>query len=257
MVDPGSTFAPILPRTLDAGAGFDQLYDALPGRGIRARGLVGTAAAGGEILRARHHQLLGREAREHFVAGLGHDDFFLDSRRAPSTVFRRPERFEREHQAGLSFRRNVRAKPKRLITRLLPDREPDSVAELQRERRPLHPGNPNSCALGQTAATSAVRSARPDQFNRGVQIVAAAAIGIIESVRPVADGERSVVTRSVPHVGMENVEINGIARAAARGPKIHADAGCSARRKWRSRLPRIPSQVVEHLAGDPDGLNFR
>ena len=51
---------------------------------------------------ARDEQLFRREARDDFVAGFGHDDFFLDARRAPA-VLRGPERLERKDHSGLDL----------------------------------------------------------------------------------------------------------------------------------------------------------
>ena len=137
-------------------------------------------AVHGEIVRARHQQLLGREARDHFVAGFGDHDFFLDARRAPA-VLRGPESFEREHHAGLDlvgmFQRNQPADH-----RLLPDRQADAVAELQREGR-FFIGEAELLRLGPHRGDFAGGAARTDQRDGRIQIIAAALVGVDQRVR--------------------------------------------------------------------------
>src|SRR5208282_5345268 len=80
---------------------------------------------------ARDQQFLGREARDDFVAGLGDDDFFLDTRGAPA-ISRGPESFQRKHHSWLDFA-GVIERHETADYRLLPDGEADAVTVLQRE----------------------------------------------------------------------------------------------------------------------------
>src|SRR5882762_1838430 len=148
----------------------------------------------GHIGRARHKKFFGREACDDFVAGFSDYNFLLDARGAP-TVARRPECFECEHHARLDLVRMLeRHEP--TDYRLLPDRETDSVAVLQRERRffiweaellRLWPyrGDFSRCASG------------TNQRNRRVQILAAAFVGVDHRTRRVANREATVVARAV------------------------------------------------------------
>ena len=127
------------------------------------------------ILRARDQQLFGREARDHFVAGFRDHDFFFDARRAPA-VLRRPERFEREHHAGLDFMR-VLQRNQPADHRLFPNREADAVAELQREGR-FFVGKSELLRLGPNRGDLRRRAAGPHQRDGRVQIIAAARVGV-------------------------------------------------------------------------------
>ena len=140
----------------------------------------------GEVVRARDQQLLGREARDHFVARFRDDDLFLDARRAPA-VGGRPECFQREHHARLEFVRVIQ-RDQPADHRLFPDRQPDPVAELQRERR-LFVREAELLRLRPHRGHLRGSAARPDQFDGGVEIFAAALVGVDHRVRRVADGE--------------------------------------------------------------------
>ena len=77
-------------------------------------------------------------------------------------------------------------------------------------------GKPNSWAFGHTETTSAVVTPGPDHLDRGVEVVAAALVGVDERARRAADRERAVVAGAVAHVAVQDVEVGRVARAAAR-----------------------------------------
>src|SRR5919204_222616 len=76
-----------------------------------------------------------REAGDHLAAVGRHHELLLDPRRRPA-VGGRPEGLEREHHPLLD-RLGMVERHEPADDRLLPDREADAVAELQRERRLL------------------------------------------------------------------------------------------------------------------------
>src|SRR5216683_1801840 len=84
----------------------------------------------GHVRRAGNEKFFRWKTRDHFVAGLSDDNFFLDARRTPA-VLGRPERLEREHHPRLDFMRMLeRHQP--ADHRLFPDRQANPVAKLQR-----------------------------------------------------------------------------------------------------------------------------
>src|ERR671922_540766 len=91
--------------------------------------------ADGEVRLAGDEEVLGREARDDLTAVLRHDELLLDPRRRPA-VARWPERLEREDHA-LADLLGMVERDEPAEDRLLPDRQPDAVPELQGERRLL------------------------------------------------------------------------------------------------------------------------
>src|SRR5215472_12553813 len=82
-------------------AGFDHVLHVLAGLGFAlARG--GKRTVDREVVSSRYEQFFGREARDDFVARGRDDNFFFNSRSAP-TVGGGPERLECEHHAGLDL----------------------------------------------------------------------------------------------------------------------------------------------------------
>ncbi len=112
------------------------------------------------------------------------DDLFFDARGAPA-IGRRPERFEREHHARLDlvrmFERNQAADH-----RLFPDGQPDAVAVLQREGS-FFIGEAELLRLGPHRGDFRGGAAGPDQLDGGIEIFAAALVGIDHGVRCIAD----------------------------------------------------------------------
>ena len=135
--------------------------------------------------------------------------------------------------------------------RLLPDRQADAVAELQRERRflvreaeVLRPGPHRRDLRGRAAGTN--------QLDRRVEIVAAPLVRVDERVRREVDREAAVVARAVTHVRVQDVVIHGIAwtqhairedvrmrTAPLAGNRVHA-------------FDVLGSEVVQDLAHEPD-----
>src|SRR5207244_3836926 len=93
--------------------------------------------------------------------------------------------------------------------RLLPDREPDAVTELEREGRflvgepELGRGRPDFGDLGRGYAG-------PDAFDRQVEEFSATLVGLDQTARGAAHRKRAVVARAVAHEGVEDVEIRRI-----------------------------------------------
>src|SRR5882762_1528729 len=151
----------------------------------------------GHIGRARHKKFFGREACDDFVAGFSDYNFLLDARGAP-TVARRPECFECEHHARLDLVRMLeRHEP--TDYRLLPDRQTDSVTILQRERR-FFIWEAELLRFWPHRSDFSRRAPGTNQRNRGVQIFAAARVGVNHRARRVPDREAAVVTGAVAHV---------------------------------------------------------
>src|SRR5262249_21285977 len=120
-------------------------------------------------------------------------------------------RFEGKYHARLEFVRMVE-RNKSADHRLLPDCQADSVAILQgksvffiAEAKFLRL-RPYRCDFGG-------RTSRPNQGNSCVKIFAAALVRIAHGVRRVANCETAVITSSVTHVRMQDVVVDGVARA--------------------------------------------
>src|SRR4051794_36000178 len=125
-------------------------------------------AADGVVRLAGDDEVLRREARDHLAAVLRDDELLLDARSRPA-VARRPERLEREDHA-LADLLGVLDRDEPAEDRLLPDRQPDAVAELEGERR-LLVGEAELLGLGPDLDDLARRGARADARDRGVEVV--------------------------------------------------------------------------------------
>src|SRR3954462_6091136 len=102
------------------------------------------------------------------AAVLGHGEVPLEARRRPA-VARRPERLEREHHA-LADLLGVVDRDEPAEDRLLPDRQPNAAAELQRERRLLI-REAELLRLRPDLHDLAGRRARADARDRRVEVV--------------------------------------------------------------------------------------
>src|SRR5580700_7495743 len=207
----------------------------------------------GEVVRAGHHELFRRKARNDFVSSFRDHDLFFNPRRTPA-VRRGPKRFEREHHPRLDFMRMLK-RDQTANHRLLPNRETNSVSELQRECRFL-------------VRETEFLSCRPDCGNfRGraawlnkrdsrVKILATPLVCIYHRVRGVPDRKAPVVTGPVAHVGMQDVVVNWIARAKhAIGKNVRVRAAALTRNRIHS-FNIFGAEVVEHFAHKPDSLVF-
>src|ERR1700722_7575648 len=193
--------------TLISCAGVDHLQHMFAGRSFRfARG--GKRAVDGVIVRAGYQQLFGGEARDNFVSGGRDYDLLFDARGAPA-IGGGPERFEREYHARFDGDRMLEGN-QAADDGLLPDGEADAVAVLQGEgvffilETEILRLRPDCGNLGGGAAGA-------DEFDGGIEIIAAALVGVDHGVRGVADREAAVVAGAVSHVGMKNVVVDGIA----------------------------------------------
>ena len=72
-------------------------------------------------------------------------------------------------------------------------------------------GKPNSSAFGPDLHHVRRRRAGADQRDGGVEIVPAALVGVDLGVRGAADRERAVVARSIADIGVQDVEVRGVA----------------------------------------------
>ena len=137
--------------------------------------------------------------------------------------------------------------------RLLPDREPDAVPELERERR-LLVGEPELLGLRPHARDLAGGGAGPDQRDRRVQVVAAAPVGVDERLRSAGHRERTVVAGAVAHEAVQDVEVGRIARPQ-RTIAVHVRVGVTALARDRvDALHELRSHVVEHLVDQAHAL---
>src|SRR5437879_3535361 len=188
-------------------AGFHHFDHALARRSFAlARG--GQRSVHREVVCACHQQFFGREARDHFVAGRRDHDFFLDARRAPA-VGGGPEGLQRKHHARLQFVR-VLQRDQAADHRLLPNRQAHSVPKLQCEC-PLLTRDSKLLSCRPYRGHLRGGPARPDQFDRRIQVFPAALVSIHHGMRSVSDGEAAVVTGAIAHVGMQNVVVDRIA----------------------------------------------
>ena len=137
--------------------------------------------------------------------------------------------------------------------RLLPNRQADAVPELERERR-LLVGEAELLRARPHADHFARCGAGPDHLDRGVEVVAAALVGVDQSARPARHRERAVVARPVAHEAVEDVEVGGIA-GAERPVGVHVRVGIAALARDRvDALDELRPHVVEHLVDQPDAL---
>src|SRR5436190_6217563 len=208
-------------------------------------------AGDGVLAAGAHEQLLGREAGDHLAARARHDELLLDPRRRPA-VARRPERLEREDHALLDRLRIVeRDEPAE--DRLLPDREADAVPVLERERG-LLVGEAELLGAREDLDDLGGRDAGPHHRDRLIEHVAAADVGVDERPRGGADGERAVVARAVAVVGVQNVEIGGVAGAEHPvGEDVRMRAAALAR-DGVDALDVLRAQLEQHLAHERDGV---
>src|SRR5579872_1372086 len=86
--------------------------------------------------------------------------------------------------------------------RLLPDRQPNTVAVLQSEAGFLV-GKSEFLRLGPDRGNLRRGSTGPHQLNCRIEIFAAALVGVHHGVRSKADGETAVVAGAVAHVRSE------------------------------------------------------
>src|ERR1700758_3992488 len=107
-------------------------------------------------------------------------DFFFDASGAPA-VSRRPESLEGEHHARLDFD-GVLERDETADYRLLPDGEADAVSVLQGEGG-FFVGETEILRLGPHGRDFGSRAAGTNEFDRGIQIFAAALVGVDHGVR--------------------------------------------------------------------------
>jgi len=170
----------------------------------------GQVAADRVVAAARDEELLGGEAGDHLGAVLRDDELLLDPRRRPA-VRRRPERLEREDHPLLD-RLGMVERDEPAEDRLLPDREPDAVPVLERERG-LLVGEAELLRLRERRDDVGGRDARADHRDRVVEDVAGALVRVDLVPRRRPDRERAVVARAVAVVGVEDVEVSRVARS--------------------------------------------
>src|SRR5215472_8255850 len=94
--------------------------------------------------------------------------------------------------------------------RLFPDRKSHAMAILQSKTRFLV-GEPELLRLGPNRGNLCRRTPGANEFNGGIEVLAASLISIDHGLGGVAHGKAAVITGSVSHVGMENVVVHGIA----------------------------------------------
>jgi len=96
--------------------------------------------------------------------------------------------------------------------RLLPDREPDAMSQLQGE----------GCLLVRKSELLRAREGISDLSGGGpglyaadgvIEVIAATGIGVDQRLRSAADGERAVVAGAIAVVGVQDVEEDGITRS--------------------------------------------
>src|SRR3984893_1745239 len=197
------------PYALCFSAGLDHFQHAAAGFSLGFT-CSGQRAVYREIVRSGDEKFFRRKARDDFVAGRSDHDFFFNARRAPA-IGRRPESFQREYHARLDLDRMVE-RYQATDHWFFPDREADTVAVLQRKagffvgESKLFCFRPYRSNLGGGAA-------RADQFDRGIEIITAALVGVDHGVRTIPNGEAAVITGAISHVRMENVVVDGVARA--------------------------------------------
>ena len=200
---------------------------------------------------AGDHQVLSREAGDHLAAVGGDHQLLLDPRCRPA-VAGRPEGLEREHHARLDLLGMVeRDQPTE--DRLLPDREPDAVAELKRERG-LLVGEAELLRLGPDADHLAGGGAGLDQGDGRVEVIAATLVGLDERLGGPRHRERAVVARAVAHVAVQDVEVRRVARAQR---PVGVDVGMGVAALARDRvdpLDELRPHVVEDLIDQADAL---
>src|SRR5437868_4402081 len=213
--------------------------------------LPGKRTADGVLAAGRDEQLLRRETRDHLAAVFRDYELLLDPRRRPA-VRRRPEGLEREHHPLLDLGRIVE-RHETAEDRLLPDREPDPVSVLQRERRllvretelvRLRPHGNDVCS----------GHAGPNERDGVIEDVATTLVSVHERARGAADGKRPVVARAVTVVRMEDVEVRRIAGPQhAVGEHMWMRAATLARDRVDA-LHMLRAQLVEHLVDERDAV---
>src|SRR4029453_4989394 len=98
------------------------------------------------------------------------------------------------------------------------------------------------------------RSARTNQLDRGVQIIAAALVGIIQRARSGPDGETTVVTGSVPHVRVQDVVVNritGTKHPVGKDVRVRAAALAGNR---VDAFHVLRAEIVQDFRDEADGL---
>src|SRR6202023_869295 len=201
-----------------------------------------------EIVRAADEKFFRRKARDDFVVGRSDHDFFFNARRTPA-IGRRPESFQREYHARLNLDRMVE-RNQATDHGFFPDREADAVAVLQRKAS-FFVGESELFCLRPHRGNLGGGAARANQFDGGIEIITAALVGVDHGARTVPNCEAAVITGAIAHVRMENVVVDGIARAQhAIGKhmrmRIAAFAG-----NGIHRFNIFRTQIVENFADQP------
>src|SRR6266481_1310915 len=86
---------------------------------------------------------------------------------------------------------------------LLPNGQAYAVSILQREGC-FFIGEAKLLSFGPHGSNLRGRSAWLHQRDRGVEVIAAAFVGVDHGVRGIADGEAAVIAGAIAHVGMQN-----------------------------------------------------
>src|ERR1700710_713386 len=162
------------------------------------------------VLATGDEQLLGGEAGEDPVAGLGHQDLLLDPR-GGDAVGGRAVGLQGEDHAGNDRLRVVEAVQAGDHRRLV-EADAKAVAELQAEARFLVG---EALLLGGRPARGDLvgGDAGADQVDRVVEPLAALLVGVDLGLVGAADRERAVVARAVAHEGVDDVEESLVAGA--------------------------------------------
>src|SRR5579884_1624405 len=238
-------------RPFELCGGDDAVDDARVVEVRRHLALAGQRPGDGVLAAGGHEQLLGREARDHLAPVLRDDELLLDPRRRPA-VRRGPEHLEGEDHALLDRLRIVEGDEAR-EDRLLPDRETDAVSVLERERG-LLVREAELLRPREHLDDLGGRHARPDHRDRLVEVVAAARVGIDERARRRADRERAVVARAVAVVGVEDVEVRGVARAQHPvGEDVRVRRAALARDRVHA-FDVLRAELEEHLVHERDAV---
>ena len=152
---------------------------------------------------AADEQFLGGEAGDHLAAVGGDDDLLLDARCRPA-VGRRPVGLQGEDHPLLE-NLGVVERDHPAEDRSFPDRQPDAVAVLQRERGHLV-GEAELGGRRPHGADVGGRHAGLDHGDRPVDVLAADLVGVALRRRGAAHLERAVVARAVAVVAVQDVE---------------------------------------------------
>src|SRR5439155_4854688 len=136
---------------------------------------------------------------------------------------------------------------------LLPDGEADAVSVLQSEAS-YYDGEAEFYGIGPDGSNFRCGTAGAHELDCRVEVIAAAFVGIDHCVRTVADSEAAVIASAVAHVGMQNVVIDGVARAQhAVGKNMRMRIATLARNRVDC-FHILGSEIVQDFTDQADGF---